>query len=81
MLFMTVGNMKNFAILFFHAMGVTGDSSLPVVEFLKTNYYCVLATSSVYCENQLYVSKENEIEQVTLFLMKEGINHFFQVQN
>ncbi len=67
MLFKTVGNMKNSAILFFSCDGVTGDSSLPVVEFLKSHHYCILPTSSVYSENQLYLSTEDEIEQVTLF--------------
>lgn len=79
MLFKTVGNRENPAILFFHAMGVTGDSSLPVVEYLKSDYYCILPTSSVYCENQEYMSKEDEIEQVTLFLMKEEIDHLAMV--
>lgn len=35
----TVGNSSNPAILFFHAMGVTGDSSIPVAKYLEEKYY------------------------------------------
>ena len=35
MVFQTVGNKENPAVLFFHAMGVTGESSRPVAEYLK----------------------------------------------
>lgn len=34
MLFETYGDRKNPAVLFFHAMGVTGASSSPVAEHL-----------------------------------------------
>ena len=42
MLFQTYGNMKNPAVLFFHAMGVTGASSEPVVKYLQDRYFCIL---------------------------------------
>lgn len=42
MIFKTMGNKANPAILFFHAMGVTGDSSRPVAEHLSSRYYCIL---------------------------------------
>ena len=32
MLFQTIGNELNPVILFFHAMGVTGESSMPIAE-------------------------------------------------
>lgn len=32
MVFKTTGNKSNSVILFFHAMGVTGESSMPVAE-------------------------------------------------
>ena len=35
MLFETLGDRQNPAILFFHAMGVTGASSKPVAQYLK----------------------------------------------
>ena len=36
MIFKTAGDKSKPAILFFHAMGVTGDSSMPVAECLET---------------------------------------------
>ena len=56
MLFQTYGNMKNPAVLFFHAMGVTGESSEPVANYLQDRYFCILPTSTVYCAGQKYVS-------------------------
>ena len=57
MRFETIGNPQNPAVLFFHAMGVTGASSEPVARYLQQNYYCILPTSSVYCAGQKYSSK------------------------
>ena len=49
MIIQTLGKENNPAILFFHAMGVTGNSSVPVAEHLKENYFCIMPTSTVYC--------------------------------
>ena len=57
MLFKTIGNRSNPAILFFHAMGVTGASSMPVAEYLQEKYYCIMPTSTVYCDGQRYENK------------------------
>ena len=35
MLFKSIGDKSKPAILFFHAMGVTGDSSMPVAKYLE----------------------------------------------
>ena len=35
MVFKTIGNKSNPVILFFHAMGVIGESSMPVAEKMK----------------------------------------------
>ena len=43
MIFQAVGKKENPAILFFHAMGVTGESSRPVAEYLKDRYYCMIS--------------------------------------
>ena len=43
MVFKTIGNKSNPVILFFHAMGVTGESSMPVAKKLADKYYCVLS--------------------------------------
>ena len=64
MRFETMGERGKPAILFFHAMGVVGESSEPVAKFLRERYFCVLPTSSVYCPGQRYVNKEDEIRQV-----------------
>lgn len=74
LLFKTVGNVNNPAIIFFHAMRVTGDSNDRVVEYLKDRYYCNLPTSTVYCKNQKYISKNDEIKQVESFLKEKGIS-------
>ena len=73
MLFQTMGNKENPAVLFFHAMGVTGDSSEPVAEYLQEKYFCIMPTSTVYCKGQRYISKADETQQVEAFLRKNGI--------
>lgn len=52
MVFKTIGNKSNPVILFFHAMGVIGESSMPVAEKMKEKYYCIMPTSTVYCPGQ-----------------------------
>ena len=71
--FKTVGDRSNPAILFFHAMGVTGESSMPVAEKMADKFYCIMPTSSVYCSGQKYRSKRDEIEQIVGFLKKHEI--------
>lgn len=75
MLFKTIGDKTNPSILFFHAMGVTGDSSEHIAENLKDKYYIIMPTSTVYCPKQKYVSKIDEINQVESFLKESHINH------
>ena len=73
MKFKTLGNRDNPAVLFFHAVGVTGESSEPVAKYLQDRYFCILPTSTVYCEGQKYVSKADEIRQVESFLEEQGV--------
>ena len=68
MLFETFGEKSRPAVLFFHAMGVTGASSEPVARRLQDRYFCVLPTSTVYCAGQKYPGKGDEIRQVESFL-------------
>ena len=63
MLFQTYGDRRYPAVLFFHAMGVTGASSEPIVRYLQDQYFCILPTFTVYCEEQKYVSKLDEKRQ------------------
>ena len=74
MLFETLGDKRNPAVLFFHAMGVTGASSMRVAEHLQDKYFCILPTSTVYCAGQKYVSKADEVRQITEFLHGQGVN-------
>ena len=74
MLFETFGDKKNPAVLFFHAMGVTGLSSEPIARYLQDRYFCILPTSTVYCEGQKYVSKLDEIRQVENYLHGQNVN-------
>ena len=73
MVFKTMGNKSNPVILFFHAMGVTGESSMPVAEKLAEKFYCVMPTSTVYCTGQKYRSKSDEVQQIIRFLSNNGI--------
>lgn len=73
MLFETLGSRENPAVLFFHAMGVTGASSEPVAKHLQDDYFCILPTSTVYCAGQKYVSKADEVRQVEDFLRAQGV--------
>ncbi len=73
MLFETLGRRDAPAVLFFHAMGVTGASSEPVAKHLQDDYFCILPTSSVYCAGQKYVSKADEVRQVEDFLRAQGV--------
>lgn len=74
MLFETMGERNAPAVLFFHATGVTGRSGERVAKYLKDKYFCVMPTSTVYCEGQKYVSKSDEIRQVEEFLKANGVN-------
>lgn len=73
MLFKTLGSEENPAVLFFHAMGVTGASSEPVAKNMQSKYFCIMPTSTVYCSGQKYISKADEIKQIEDFLQKHGV--------
>ena len=47
MQFQTFGEKGKPAVLFFHAMGVTGASSEPVAKHLQARYFCILPPSTV----------------------------------
>ena len=72
MKFKTLGNRNAPAVLFFHAMGVTGESSEPVANYLQDRYFCILPTSTVYCKGQKYVSRADEVRQVEAYLKSQG---------
>ena len=73
MKFETFGDRSAPAVLFFHAMGVTGARSEPVAQHLQDHYFCILPTSTVYCAGQKYVSKADEVRQVKAFLKEQGV--------
>ena len=73
MLFETFGDKKNPAVLFFHAMGMTGESSEPVAKYLQDTHFCILPTSTVYCTGQKYISKADEVRQVEKYLKLQGV--------
>ena len=73
MLFETLGNKENPAVLFFHAMGVTGESSKPVARYLQEKYFCIMPTSTVYCKGQKYLGKADELRQIEEFLRGQGV--------
>lgn len=73
MLFETLGSRGAPAVLFFHAMGVTGASSEPIAQYLKEHYFCILPTSTVYCAGQKYRGKTDEVQQIEDFLHAQGV--------
>lgn len=73
MLFETLGDRSKPAVLFFHAMGVTGKSSEPVAKLLQDRYFCILPTSTVYCRGQKYAGKADEVRQIEAFLQNCGV--------
>ena len=73
MIFQTFGSPSAPAVLFFHAMGVTGASSEPVAKYLQDRYFCILPTSTVYCPGQTYRSKADEVQQLQRFLQQQNI--------
>ena len=79
MLFQTYGDRNHPAVLFFHAMGVTGESSEPVANYLQDRYFCILPTSTVYCKGQKYISKADEVRQVEDFLHRQGVERLAMV--
>lgn len=74
MRFSTLGDPTNPTILFFHAMGVVGESSERVSKHLADRYYCVMPTSTVYCENQRYAGRADEARQIEEFLRGHGVD-------
>ena len=73
MRFETFGARQNPAVLFFHAMGVTGASSAPVARRLQDRFFCILPTSTVYCAGQRYAGKADEVRQVEEYLHGQGV--------
>ena len=73
MQFETFGSKDAPAVLFFHAMGVTGASSEPVAKYLQETHFCILPTSTAYCAGQKYISKADEIRQVEDILRAQGV--------
>ena len=73
MLFKTFGEKNHPAVLFFHAMGVTGESSEPVAKHLQEHCFCILPTATVYCAGQRYAGKTDEVRQIEDFLRAQGV--------
>ena len=73
MLFETLGDQHQPAVLFFHAMGVTGASSEPVARRLQARYFCILPTSTAYCAGQKYGGTGDEVRQVEAFLRSQCV--------
>lgn len=73
MLFKTLGDKSAPAVLFFHAMGVTGESSGSVASALAGRFFCVMPTSTVYCAGQTYADKADEVRQIKEFLRGQGV--------
>lgn len=55
-------------------MGVVGESSERVAQYISDKYYCIMPTSTIYCEKQKYVSKKDKMAQIEAFLEDNGVN-------
>ena len=51
MVFKTTGNKSGPVVLLFHAMGVTGESSMPVADKMVGKFYIAAGDLSYSCEN------------------------------
>ena len=58
MRFATLGDRKNPAVLFFHAMGVMGESSELAAKYLQERYFCILQTQANAYQSRHDESKE-----------------------
>ena len=60
MLFQTYGDRRNPAVLFFHAMGVTGASSEPIARYLQDRYFfAVLSISNSFILSNSFAFVKN----------------------
>lgn len=73
MLFKTMGEKENPAVLFFHAMGVTEQAASVIARFMADKYFCIMPTSTVCCGGQKYIGKDDEVRQIEEFLKSEGV--------
>lgn len=69
----TLGEENKPVIIFFHAMGVTGASSIPIAQYLKNDYFIIMPTNSAYCENETYTNKSDELYQLNQFLRMHNV--------
>lgn len=72
--FLTLGNPKNPAILFFHALGVNGKSNTFVANYMKDDYFIIMPTYTAFCTDGVYQSKKDEIEQIKQYIKKRNIS-------
>lgn len=79
MRFSVMGSSDNPVVLFFHAMGVNGESSERVAKYLSDKFYCIMPTSTVYCSGQKYIGKSDEIRQIEDFLKSKGVTKIMLV--
>ena len=79
MLFQTYGDRRNPAVLFFHAMGVTGRKQRTGCEIFAGSIFLHLAHLHRLLRGQKYVSKLDEIRQVEDFLHRQGVERLAMV--
>ena len=58
MVFKTTGNKSGPVVLFFHAMGVTGESSMPVAETMAENFIALCQHQQCIAPDRGTVAKE-----------------------
>lgn len=79
MKFETYGDKKNKAVLLIHTLYTSAKFFEPIKELLSKKYYVILPTLSGHYENSLFVSTQDEINQITTFLKSENINDLYAV--
>lgn len=72
--FLTQGNAEKPAILFFHALGVTGEIYTRIAQYLCNDFFLIMPTSTAFCANEIYRNKKREIQEIEAFLTSHAIH-------
>jgi len=71
--FLTQGNPEKPVIVFFHALGVTGEIYARIAHYLINDFFLIMPTSTAFCAHKVYISKKREIEEIEAFLASHAI--------
>lgn len=75
MRFQTIGNHDGPRALLIHAMFMTSDSFLPLVEYLKEDYFIIMPTLDGHDEeeNSVFLSIDDEVNKILTYLKQNNV--------